>query len=130
MTSQNRPSGLDRALRLFTDVRAGEGVHALLLSLNIFLILTAYYILKPVREALILGEGSAELKSCISAGQVFLLAFLVPWYGRLAARFPRRRLINLVTAFFVGCLVVAWLLFAVMIGREYKLLVATGKPPA
>lgn len=41
--------------------------------------------------------------SYISAGQVLLLAFLVPWYGRLAARFPRRRLINLVTAFFVGC---------------------------
>ena len=36
---------------------AGEGTTALLLSLNIFLILMAYYVLKPVREALILGEG-------------------------------------------------------------------------
>ncbi len=62
-----RAGALDRFLRLFADVRAGEGVNALLLSLNIFLILTAYYILKPVREALILGEGSAEMKSYISA---------------------------------------------------------------
>ncbi len=48
---------------LFSDVRPGEGASAVLLCLNIFLILTAYYVLKPVREALILGEGSPELKS-------------------------------------------------------------------
>jgi len=105
-----RAGALDRFLRLFADVRAGEGVNALLLSLNIFLILTAYYILKPVREALILGEGSAEMKSYISAGQVILLGILVPIYARLAARVPRRQLMNIVTAFFVGCLVLFYLL--------------------
>ncbi|TDI48772.1 MAG: MFS transporter [Acidobacteria bacterium] len=98
-------SSLDRFLRLFTDVRAGEARTALLLSLNVFLILTAYYVLKPVREALILGQGSAELKSYLSAGQVLLLAIVVPLYGRLASRVVRRRLINIVTAIFVACLV-------------------------
>lgn len=98
-------SSLDRFLRLFTDVRAGEASTALLLSLNVFLILTAYYVLKPVREALILGQGSAELKSYLSAGQVLLLAIVVPLYGRLASRVARRRLINIVTAIFVVCLV-------------------------
>jgi AAA family ATP:ADP antiporter len=98
-------SKLDRFLRLFADVRAGEATTALLLSLNVFLILTAYYVLKPVREALILGQGSAELKSYLSAGQVLLLAIVVPLYGRLAARVARRRLINIVTAIFVACLV-------------------------
>jgi AAA family ATP:ADP antiporter len=75
------------------------------LSLNVFLILTAYYVLKPVREALILGQGSPELKSYLSAGQVLLLAIVVPLYGRLAARVARRRLINVVTAIFIACLV-------------------------
>ena len=56
MTMAYRAKPLDRALRLFTDVRDGEGVTALLLALNIFLILAAYYILKPVREALILSS--------------------------------------------------------------------------
>lgn len=98
-------SSLDRFLRLFTDVRAGEARTALLLSLNVFLILTAYYVLKPVREALILGQDSAELKSYLSAGQVLLLAIVVPLYGRLASRVVRRRLINIVTAIFVACLV-------------------------
>ena len=98
-------SPLDRFLRLFADVRPGEGLTAVLLALNIFLLLTAYYILKPVREALILGQGSAELKSYMSAGMVGVLAIVVPLYGALAARVPRRRLINIVTVFFAGCLV-------------------------
>jgi AAA family ATP:ADP antiporter len=100
------PSGrrLDGWLRLFADVRAGEGLTAVLMALNVFLLLTSYYILKPVREALILGQGSAELKSYMSAGMVGVLALVVPLYGRLVARMPRRRLISIVTGIFAGCL--------------------------
>ena len=89
---------------------AGEGFIALLLALNVFLILMAYYVLKPVREALVLGEGSAELKSYLSAGQVVLLAFVVPFYGRLVSRLPRMKLINTVTLFFVACPVIFYVL--------------------
>ena len=103
MTEHPGPSGLERVLNLFTVVRAGEARTALLLALNVFLILTAYYILKTVREALILGEGTAELKSYLAAGQVIVLTFAVPFYGRLVALFPRMRLINIVTVFFVIC---------------------------
>jgi AAA family ATP:ADP antiporter len=101
-----RPRGaLERFLRLFTDVREGEGAQLLLLTLNVFLILTAYYVMKPVREALILElPGGAELKSYANAAQAFLLAGLVPLYGALATRLPRRRLINVVTGFFIACL--------------------------
>ena len=84
-TDSNHRSALDRFLGVFTDVHAGEGFTALLLALNVFLILMAYYILKPVREALILGEGSAELKTYMSAGQVVVLAFVVPMYAKLVA---------------------------------------------
>ena len=70
MTGQASTSRLERLLNLFTVVRPGEAKTALLLALNVFLILMAYYILKTVREALILGEGTAELKSYLSAGQV------------------------------------------------------------
>jgi len=106
----NNRSSLDRFLGVFADVHSGEGLTALLLALNVFLILMAYYILKPVREALILGEGSAELKTYMSAGQVMVLAFVVPLYARLVARQPRMRLINIVTAFFTACLVVFYFL--------------------
>jgi ATP:ADP antiporter, AAA family len=110
MTDQPRESGVERFLNLFTDVRPGEAKTALLLALNVFLILTSYYMLKTVREALILGEGSAELKSYLSAGQVVVLAFAVPYYGRLVAAYPRIKLINVVTVFFIACPVVFYLL--------------------
>ncbi len=102
---QPSASPLDRFLRLFADVHPGEGRTATLLALNIFLLLPAYSILKPVREGLIIGQGSAELKSYMSAGMVAVLAIVVPLYGNLASRVTRRRLINVVTAFFAGCLV-------------------------
>ena len=104
--SEHPPRGaLERLLRVFTDVRTGEGPQLVLLTLNVFLILTAYYVMKPVREALILDQpGGAELKSYAYAAQALLLVVLVPLYGSLATRLPRRRLINSVTAFFIGCL--------------------------
>jgi len=103
-------SPLDRFLRLFSDVRPGEGATAVILTANIFLLLSAYYVIKPVREALILSSGGAEIKSYASAGQAILLLGLVPLYGLLADHLPRRRLLNVVTAFFVACLVGAILL--------------------
>ena len=123
MSGPQAPSRIDRVLRTFADVRPGEGATALLLALNVFLILTAYYVLKPVREALILGSGSPELKTYMSLGQVALLAFAVPWYGRLANRLQRRTLINGVTWFFVGCLAIFYLTgrAGVQVGIAYYL---------
>lgn len=102
---RERAGPLDRALNAFTDVRPGEAGTALLLTLNIFLLLAAYYIIKPLREALILSSEGAEVKSYAAAGQAIMLLGLVPAYGLLADRLPRRRLLNAVTAFFVLCLV-------------------------
>ena len=58
----------EKALSLLTDVRAGEGLGVLLLGLNVFVLLGSYYLLKTVREALILSESGAEVKSYSSAG--------------------------------------------------------------
>ena len=101
---------LERFLSLFTDMKAGEGVTALLLTLNVYLLLTTYYIVKPVREALILVGGGAEIKSYASAGQALLLLAAVPIYAALASKMPRRRLINLVTIFFAACMIGFYLL--------------------
>ncbi len=111
MEAGDRPrSPLERFLGLFAEVRAGEGGTVLLLTLNVLLLLTTYYLIKPVREALILAGGGAELKAYTTAGQAFLLLFAVPAYARLASRFPRRTLIDVVTVFFAACLVGFWLL--------------------
>jgi len=105
-----KKSAVDRLLVLFSDVRAGEGFTALLLMINLFLLLTAYLIIKTVREALILSEGGAVVKSYAAAAQALLLLVVVPSYGYVASRVHRIKLINGVTLFFISNLVLFYLL--------------------
>jgi AAA family ATP:ADP antiporter len=102
--AERDPGPLDRALRLFGDVRGGEGVTVLLMCLNVFLLLMAYYVLKTVREPLILLAGGAELKSYAAAAQALTLVGYVPLYGWLAQRLPRQKFLAAVILFFVGCI--------------------------
>ena len=97
---------LDRRLCLFTEVHAGEGLSALLLAANVFCLLASYYLLKTVREALILSEGGAEVKSYAAGVQAIMLLLIVPAYGAFASRLNRIRLINGVMLFFVSNLMV------------------------
>ena len=96
-----RKTVVERVLSVVAEVRAGEGAGVLLLSLNVFLLLAAYYFIRPVRNALILTQGGAEVRSYSAAGQAILLLAVVPIYGALASRVNRIRLISLVTIFFV-----------------------------
>jgi len=97
---------VDRLLSPFADVQGGEGVGALLMMLTAFLLLSAYYIIKPLREALILSGEGAEAKSYSSAVQAVLLLLIVPAYGKLGSRVGRIRLITWVSLFFISNLVV------------------------
>jgi len=65
-------------------------------------VLAAYYMLKTVRESLILTDGGAAVKAYSSAGQAFLLLGLVPAFGAFASRVNRIRLVGWVTLFFVS----------------------------
>jgi AAA family ATP:ADP antiporter len=105
-----KKSALERFLSLFTDVRAGEGPITLLMAFNIFLLLTSYYLIKPVRDALILAGGGAEARSYLAAAMAVLLFFLVGGYAKLVSRFERTRLITVVTGLFIACLVAFWAL--------------------
>ena len=105
MTARASKGLLDRVLSAFTEVRPGEAATALLLMLNMFLLLAAYYLCKTIREPLILNaRGGAEVKSYAAAATATLLIFLVPAYSAIAARVSRVKLINGVTLFFIGCL--------------------------
>ncbi|MBI4890687.1 MAG: MFS transporter [Acidobacteria bacterium] len=104
------PSRLEKLLNVVTVVRGGEGVAALLLAFNFFILLTSYYLLKTVREALILTESGAEVKTYSAAGQALLLLLAVPLFGMLASRVNRVQLIQAVTLFFASNLVVFYVL--------------------
>jgi ATP:ADP antiporter, AAA family len=99
-----RKSGLDRVLSLFADVHAGEGMTAVLMLVNIFLLLICYSVIKTVREPLILLGGGAEVRSYTAAGQALLLMGFVPLYSWFASRVNRARLLLGVTLFFIVCI--------------------------
>src|SRR6187549_1664143 len=100
----SRKSRLDRALSLFADVRAGEGMTAVLMLVNILVLLCCYSIIKTVREPLILLGGGAEVRSYAAAGQALLLMGFVPLYSWFASRVDRVRLLVGVTLFFIVCI--------------------------
>lgn len=105
---------MDRLLGLFSEVRPAEGGRALLMLANIFLILVSYYIIKTVREPLILNtevpgflqrlgiRGPAEVKAYAAAGQALVLMAFVPAYSWFASRVNRMKLVVGVTLFFVA----------------------------
>ncbi len=97
------PSGmnwLEKILSVVGDVQPGEGVGALLLTIDMFVLLGAYYLLKTVRESLILTEGGAEIRTYSSAGQAILLLGVVPLYGWIATHLNRNLLTRFSTLFF------------------------------
>jgi ATP:ADP antiporter, AAA family len=98
-------NALEKLLSLFADVRAGEGVSALLLAAGILLLLASYSLMKPARDGLILSESGAEVKSYASAAQALLLMGIVPLYGWLSTHVVRIRLIAITIGFFVVTLV-------------------------
>jgi ATP:ADP antiporter, AAA family len=115
--SENEPSAeegkkspIDLFLSLFAEVRPGEGLTALVLLADVFLMLVAYYLLKTVREPLILEGGGVELKNYATFVQALVLMGFVPAYAALVKRLPRMTLITVTLVFFASNLVLFWLL--------------------
>ena len=108
-SSPRERTALERLLGVVTRVEPGEGVSALLMTLNVLTLMTAYSAIKPVREGLILAMASgAEYKAYMGAAIAVALLFAVPAYARFADRQPRNRLVVGVTAFFAANLVLFW----------------------
>jgi AAA family ATP:ADP antiporter len=97
----DRPGLLDRALRVFSDVRAGEGATVLLMFLNLLVLFVSYYIIRTVRDAVILATGGAAVQSYASAAMAIVLLGFIPLYSWFASRANRAKLIFGVTLFFI-----------------------------
>ena len=100
----DRSGWLDRVLRVLSDVRAGEALTAVLFSSSLFVGLFAYYVLKTLREPLILATGGAEVRSYATGAQALVLMALIPAYGWVARRVDRAKLVLGTSAFFLVCL--------------------------
>jgi AAA family ATP:ADP antiporter len=103
-------SGLERVLSLFTRLRPGEGATLVLFALYGFLLLIAYYVLKTIREALVLTQFSAEVRSYAVGTIALLLLFLVPIYGMLFRHTRKITMVRWITLFFVVNIVLFWIM--------------------
>jgi AAA family ATP:ADP antiporter len=102
-------------LCLFTEVKPGEGATAVMMFANVFLILLAYYFIKPLREGWIAisdiqGLTKMEVKAYSSFAQSLVLLFIVGWYARLADRWDRVTLFTRATLFCISNMVIFWFL--------------------
>jgi len=105
----------EQILRLFTEVKPGEGTTAVMMFANVFLILLAYYFIKPLREGWIAvsdiqGLSKMEVKAYSSFAQSILLLFVVGWYAKLADRWDRVTLFTRATLFCISNMLVFWFL--------------------
>src|SRR5580658_7384158 len=78
-----RKNLLERILSVVCEVRPGEGLGALILTINLFTLLGAYYLLKTVRESLILAEGGRGQSVLVcSTGDHFAWSRASIWLDR------------------------------------------------
>ena len=110
--SSSSPGLLDRLLRAFSDVRAGEGGTAALMFTNLLMLFVSYYVIRTVRDAMILASGGAVVQSYASAGMALILMGFIPLYSWFATRVNRVKLVLGVMLFFVGTLELFALAFA------------------
>ena len=102
----------EKVLCLFTRVRPGEGRSVALFIAQSFLLLFSYYIVKAQREAFVLSEFSAEVRSYAVASIALLLMVLMPAYTALRRRVDGERLIETIILVFAATLLVFCALFA------------------
>src|SRR5689334_10739453 len=106
----DEPTGLRCLFALFAPVKRTESLTVVLLTVNLFVVLSCYYVLKVLREPLILLGGGAEIKAYASAGQTLLLLGVVPAFSWLSSRVSRVRLLTTMQVIFIGCLLAFYVL--------------------
>ncbi len=85
-----------------------------------FCVLSSYYILRPVREAMAVGSGASTIPY-LFIGTFVAMLLASPVFGWVASRFPRRQFLPWVYAFFISNILIFWAVFAraVDAGQEY-----------
>jgi AAA family ATP:ADP antiporter len=94
------------------EVRAEE-VRAMLLSgAYFFCLLSCWFIMRPIREQTGVAGGAQNLK-WLYTGTLVATLLVHPPFAALVARLPRQRFITLSTRFFIGNILILYVLFKV-----------------
>jgi hypothetical protein len=99
------------------DIRDGE-LRAVLWSFAYFFcLLCGYYVLRPIRDEMGIQVGVGNLAWLFTATFIAMLA-IVPVFGWVSSRFPRRRFLPYAYLFFVANLVLFFVLFHEKVALE------------
>jgi len=85
--------------------------------LYFFCVLSSYYMLRPVREAMAVGSGPNTIPWLFLATFVSMLV-ATPIFGWVASRYARRKFLPWVYLFFVCNILIFWLVFSIAIDRD------------
>ena len=111
------PASLRALLHRSMNVRQGEGPALFLSALYYFLLLCAYYIIRPIRDDMGAAGGVDNL-AWLFTGTLIGMMILHPIYSAMVSRMPRRRFIALVYRFFILQLVLFYLIFQLVEGTS------------
>ncbi|MBI3997248.1 MAG: MFS transporter [Candidatus Omnitrophica bacterium] len=107
----------------FVQIQPGEGRKVLLTFLYFFLIITAYYVIKPVSRSLILGDLGSRMIPYMDLICAILMGPLVTLFARLVDRISKPRLVTYSFWTVTGILLLFWALlggtFPVVTGAFY-----------
>lgn len=107
-----QPSSLHNLLLKSVQLEPGETA-ALLWSFSYFFtLLCSYYIIRPIRDEMGILGGVDNLQ-WLFTGTLIAMTLLVPLFGWISSRFPRRRFLPYVYGFFI----LAMLLFHLLINE-------------
>ena len=81
-----------------------------------FCLLSSYYILRPVREAMAVGSGPATIP-WLFFGTFVTMLVATPIFGWVASRFPRRKFLPWVYLFFISNILIFWIVFSTALDR-------------
>lgn len=107
------PLTLPALVRRLVDVRVNEGRALVWSFVYYFLVLTAYYILRPIRDEMGV-VGGVENLSWLFTGTLVGMLLLQPLYGSLVAAWPRQRFVPFAHRFFAAHLVLFFFAFGVL----------------
>src|SRR3989338_673981 len=96
----------------FAHIQPGEGRKVTLTFLYFFLIITAYYLLKPVSRSLVLGELGSRLVPYVDLVCAVLMGPVVTVFARLVDRVPKSTLVSGSFGVVIALLLGFWKLLA------------------
>jgi len=103
---------IQSALRRWVSVEVEE-IKALLVScLYFFMILCAYYVIRPVRNEMVIANGVENIHWLATMAFVTLI-LITPIFGWVTTRFRTRQFLSYCTVFFASHLIIFFVLFNV-----------------